>query len=476
MEILLITPEMAPYSGTGPDRAQGDLAQVTAALAKALRSLDHRVTVVCPLYAGIDPTARHLARRLTKLEFELEGTPHACELYDGRTSGGVDLLFIGHEELFHKSHAMAEANEDEATVARRVRAFSAAVAELVEKREPRFDVLHAHGWVGGAVLLALGDHGQASFPRVLTIHEVEETGRFDPATVQRFELDPAGKSTIGDHASLLAGGMRVADRVTTVSSSFAQELRDSGGELAPVFGEVGERLTGIQNGVDVAVWNPATDSHLKARFDRTDLSGKARCKAHLQELLGFPVRNDVPLFGVVGTASESEGLDLLARCGARFLRNDVQVAIQLDGDDPLFDVFEELSDRWPDRLQVRSGREPDLAHRIVGGSDFTVVPARRAPSGFLQMYAHRYGSVPVVRRTGGLADTVIDCDPELKTGTGFVFDEATAEDLLAALQRATAGFTKGKAFRQLRHRVIRIDHSWERSARLYERLYRDLAE
>lgn len=476
MDILFVTPEMAPFSGPS------DAASVCAALPKALRGLDHRVTVLSPLYRGIDPTARNLARRLTKLEFELEGEPHACELYDGRTPGGVDVMFIGHEALFHHADRFAPGGEDEATRARRAGVFGQAVRRLLELRDTPFDVLHAHDWPGAAVVTAIDRAPDIATPQLLTVHDIEHQGTFgsEHAEAAGFgEGAPPDDAMHGGRLNLLASGLRRADRVTVVSPTHARELSEGQDDhgLGPVLDEIGSRLEGIPNGVDVAVWNPATDPHLVARFDPMDLPGKARCKSDLQRQYELPVRADVPLLGVVGSSESSDGLDLLAKCLPQVLRNDVQLVVALTDPEPgeLAERFEELSERWPDRLQVRTGAGEPQFHRAVAGSDVLVVPSRRAPAGFWAMYAHRYGTLPLVRRTGGLADAVVDCDPSLTTGTGFVFDEPEPEEVLATVRRAIAGWTEGEAFTALRRKVMRLDHSWERSGRLYERLYRELA-
>ncbi len=179
------------------------------------------------------------------------------------------------------------------------------------------------------------------------------------------------------------------------------------------------------------------------------------------------------MLGGTGLAGADAGFDLLAKVLPDVLRNDVQVALHVKGDEALVGVMGELSERWPDRFQVRSDGEDRLDHRIVAGSNLMVVPARRAPSGFVQMYAHRYGTLPIVRRTGGLADTVVDCDAALSTGSGFVYEDATTDDLLAAIRRGLGAYARRDAFAKASQRVMRLDHSWERSARLYERVYKD---
>ncbi|MFW6051461.1 MAG: glycogen synthase [Myxococcota bacterium] len=466
MEILFVTPELSPISGDGP------LARVSSALPKALRGLDHRVTVVSPLYRGIDPVALQLARRLTRLELDVGGETHACELYDGRTSAGVELLFIGHEGLFGSAGHMEEG--DEATVARRAGLFGRAAAGLVETREPRPEVLHGLGWPGA--LAVTRAHGNVA--TVLTVPELTTEGRFPPALAGDLGIPealrgPAGAEHEGRVVPVKAAFLQ-ADRVTTGSPAYAREVREGreGAGLSAVVADLGDRFIGVPHGVDGAVWNPATDAHLPSRFDPMDLRGKRRCKADLQQAAGLQVRADVCVVGCLGRGGEDEGLDLLAEAAPDVLRNDVQLVVRAPDGQPGLAGLQALSERFPDRLAVLPAPDETEAHRLIAGADLLAVPHRRAPHGELAMQAHRYGTLPVVRRVSAHADAVVDCDAQLRTGSGFVFDEASATELGAALARALVAFTRGEAFTALQQRAMRIDHSWERSARLYDREYR----
>jgi starch synthase len=264
--------------------------------------------------------------------------------------------------------------------------------------------------------------------------------------------------------------------VTTVSPTYARELTREGGAggLEGVFQARQKELSGIVGGVDVAVWNPATDAQLEARFDPLDLSGKRRTKASLQRALELPIRDDVALIGVLGALHPSSGLDVLARIIGRVMHNDVQVVVAADVtplDESLVTVMTEHARRWPDRLAVRAGANDALVHRTLAASDLVLVPPTQPPGGSIQMRAHRYGALPIGLARGAFADSVVDCDAKLTTGTGFLFAEPSDEAVLAAVQRATAAFARRAAFEKLRARAMRVDHGWERAACLYERLY-----
>ncbi len=434
-----------------------------------MRRADHTVDVVSPLFKHIDTAKLALARRLTKLEFELGGRPWSCELYTGRNPDGVGLTFIGNEEVLLSADSLR--SEGEQLDASRIGVFAAAVTELVRQNAGDYDIVHAHGWAAAAAVARLRS-AMPDLPMVLTMYDASQEGRFDESDAEWLGLGDEARDA--DDISVLKAGLLTADRVTTLSPNYAHRLQrqDSDHRLSEVFREIGPKLSGVRHGIDPALWNPATDGHLVARFDPFDMDGKDKCKAELQHELTLPVRSDVPLFGAIGSV-EDEGMALLAKIGPDFLRNDVQLIVQLEGGGELVAIYEELWDQWPDRIQIKTGSDEAFRHALVAASDFIVVPGGEAPSNNIQMRAQRYGALPIVHRDGGLADEVVDCEASLKTGSGILYDEPTTRALLSAMQRAAAAFAKTKAFREVQSRVMRIDHSWERTTRLYERTYRD---
>ena len=444
-------------------------AEDVTTLAKVLRRADHSVDLVSPLYGHIDTAKLALARRLTKLELELGGRSWSCELYTGRNPDGVGLTFIGNEEVLLSANSLDGAGEQ--LDASRVGVFAGAVTELLRENASDYDLVHAHGWAGGAVLAHLRA-ALPDMPSVLTVYDAAEHGDFDSADAEWLGVGAAARN--GDRISVLKAGLLAADQVTTLSPNYAHRLQrpESTEALADVFRQIAAKLSGLRHGIDPAVWNPATDGHLPARFDPFDMEGKDKCKAELQHDLTLPVRSDVPLFAAIGRV-EGDGMDLLAKVASDLLRNEIQLIVQLEGDGELVAIYEELWDQWPDRIQIKTGNDEAFRHALIAASDFVVVPGREAPTDNIQMRAQRYGALPIVHRDGGLADEVVDCEASLKTGSGLLYDDLTPESLLAALQRAAAAFANTKAFREVQSRIMRIDHSWERTIRLYERVYRD---
>ena len=456
MHAIFVTAEITPYSGAGP------AAEVCGALPKGLRSLDHAVTVVSPLYRSIDPDAHSLARRLSKVEVEVGGETQACEIYTGRTVSGVELIFLGHETLFHGTDDF-ELGDDE-TVARRAAVFARAAAKVVSDLED-VDLVHAHDWVGGAFLAALGE---TALPTVLTLHRGAEQRRFGGAVGELF--GDAAADVDGAKAPLVAG-LKRAQRVTVSSPRAADALR---GTLADVMDP--EALVGIPAGIDASIWNPLTDPHLPHRFDPVDLGGKAKCKAELQRDLELPVEAEVPMVALE-ERSNGAGLELFVKIASQILRNQVQlVFVAADSPEPLVERLDELDERWPDQAALLTEADEELRHQLVAAADLVLVAPETAPSGGPEMRAHRYGAVPIVHHVDALADSVVDCDAKLDTGTGFAFGAFDADEMLAAVRRALGAYRQPEAFEALQRRGMRVDHSWDRSARLYEGLYRELLE
>lgn len=478
MDIVFVSPEVVPFSKVG------GLADVSAALPKALRALGHKVTVVSLLYGSIDTAANALARRLTKLKVPLAGETVPVDIYEARLPSGVSVVLLAGPRVTDRPGVYGEGGAAYDDNHLRFAMLCRGAIEWMRAQPRMPDIVHVNDWAT-AVLpvmldhLAADDARLASVKTVLTIHNLAHQGIFALDTLEAIGL-PRQYGTMREMefygaVSWLKGGVVHASKLTTVSATYAREILTSegGARMEGVLHTRAADLVGIFNGVDPAVWNPSTDPSLIARYDADDPSPKARCKADLQQRLGLPVSATTPVFGMVARMEPQKGVDLLVACGATLLRQDVQVVVQGSGSPSLMAAVEELARAMPDKFVYRSDFDDALAHRIYAGSDFFLVPSRFEPCGLAQMYAMRYGTVPVVRATGGLRDTVVDCDPELTSGTGFLFDEATGDGLYSAISRALAAW-KRPSFEKLLRRVMRGDWSWDRSARRYQSIYQSL--
>lgn len=480
MEIVFVTAEITPFSKVG------GLADVSSALPKALRTLGHRVLVISPLYRGIATDRYSLARRLSRVEVTLGKTTHAVEVWDGRLPSGVDVCFLGCPGIFDRDvygETAADAYPDNHI---RFGLLCRAALEICKMRERPVDIFHAHEWTTALVPLLLkhhyaGDRRIGAARTVFTIHNLAYQGLYDPSVIDDVGIPPSTFTPEGlefyGKVNFLKAGIVFAEQITTVSPTYARQILtpEQGHGLEGLLATRRDALTGILNGIDYSVWNPATDPALPARYDAEDPGGKVRCKAELQREVGLPVRPEVPVAGIVSRLVEQKGFDLFGEVATRVLRQDMQLVVLGSGEASLRAMFEDLARRFPDRVAVRSGvYDEGLAHRIYGGSDLYLMPSRFEPSGLTQMYAMRYGVAPIVRHTGGLADSVVDCDPSGDSGTGFVFDEFEPSALLGAIERALALYKDRAAFASLVRRAMRVDHSWDRSARMYDQIYQDL--
>jgi starch synthase len=471
MDILMACSELAPVARVG-----GGLGEVVAALGKTLCQFDHKVTVALPRYACVDRAGLMLARRLTPLRLAVGSETVEATLFDGRLGSGVELLLVDVPRAYDRRGIYGEEGRDYPDNARRFGLFCRVLAQLVAKRKQEgrpFDVVHAHDWAAALLPFLLRGKGTRT---VLTVHDVGAQGQFPKQAVAEIGLEwddfhPAGLEFF-DQLNMLKAGVLGADVVTTVSPTHAREIQTpaEGAGLDGVFRARTAELVGIVNGIDYSMWSPATDPHLAARFDAEDATNKSRCKATLVHELELGLDPSIPLAVAVGPLSLGAGSDLLAGAVPAFGRAGAQLVIAGEGERALADRLERLAADNPAEVRFLGGpSEPNL-HRLMAAADLVLLPARTEPCGVVQQYAQRYGALPVARAVGGLRDTIVDCDAHGETGTGFLFEEPTVDAMVGAVQRAISVMRTSR-WPALRRRVMRLDLSWERSARRYAKLY-----
>jgi starch synthase len=350
-------------------------------------------------------------------------------------------------------------------------------------RDWRPQIVHAHDWHAGLAPAHLALHPQPGCRSVITVHNLAFLGAFAPHDVAGLLLPPDSFAPDGvefhGEGSMLKAALHYADAITTVSPTYAREIRtpEFGCGLDGVIVHRAARLHGILNGVDEAVWSPATDAHIAARYDAARLDGKARCKAALQKELGLASRADAPLIGVVSRLTSQKGLDLLLQAMPALMHDGAQLAVLGSGDAALEQGLRALAARAPQQVAMATGYDEARAHRIIAGADLIAVPSRFEPCGLTQLYGLRYGTLPLVRRVGGLADTVVDASDaavSAGTATGFAFDEASTPALLGAARRALQAYRKPPHWRALMQTAMRQDFSWRRAAGAYAALYGQL--
>jgi len=478
--------EAVPYAKTG------GLADVTGALPQELAKLGHDVILLLPKYRSVADSGRRF-RSIARLPIATaEGTEESeieeDVIQTGFGNSTVRVWTCRHDRFFDRSGLYQEHGADYPDNLNRFAWFSRAVIEvmayLAGERAWQTDVLHVHDWQTAlcAVYLKTVDRHRSEIQNVktvLTLHNVGYQGifpriQFTGTGLPSGLFSPAGLEFY-DSVNLLKGGIIFADRITTVSPSYAREILspEFGFGLEGVLRNRQDQLYGILNGIDSERWNPATDPFLAANYSADEREGKGACKLALQREFSLP-EIPVPVFAVIARLSSQKGLDLLEAIIPKFLSYDVQLIVLGTGDPAHETAFREAQKRYPDRMGLYIGFDERLAHRIEGGADIFIMPSRYEPCGLSQMYSLRYGTVPVVTKTGGLADTVIPFNQKAKSSpkaNGFHLASATSESLLAALLEAAEVYRTKEIWNRVIDAGMRADVSWARSARFYEDLF-----
>jgi starch synthase len=467
---------MAPYAKTG------GLADVLGALPRALAGLGHEVTVVLPRYRAIDPEKFGLARWLRTIPVAVGDERLQVGVFEGMPPGGrVRLFLVDHPPSFDREGLYGlPGGGDFPDNARRFAILGAAALAIADAHGTPPELLHGHDWQAGPALVYA--RRAARPPRsVFTIHNLAYQGLVPESVVDELGLGrehyhPEGFEYYGQ-VSLLKAGLTLADRITTVSPTYAEEIQtpEQGVGFDGLLRARRAQLTGILNGADYDVWSPERDQHLPAHYSAAEPAGKKACKAALQRELGLPLRPQVPLCGSISRLTDQKGFDLVAGVLPSLLEGDVQYVVLGTGDPAIERSLAALAKRYPGKLAVRIDYDEGLAHRIEAGADLYVMPSRYEPCGLNQLYSLRYGTPPVVRATGGLDDAIVDYDARSATGTGFKFTPYTREALGEAWRRALLAYHSGTDFAQLIRRAMQQDFSWNASARRYAELYAQLA-
>jgi starch synthase len=475
--VLFAASEAAPLVKTG------GLGDVCGSLPKALARLRQDVWLVLPGYSVVKEQMGNLSR---VADISIQRVEGPVGLLRGDFPGSsLPCLLVDIPAHFERSgHPyVGPDGADWPDNAQRFAAFARAVVALALDRAGlawRPDVLHCHDWQTGLVPALLA-HEEKRPATVFTLHNLAYQGRFPRDAFERLALPSRLWSPQGlefyDELSFIKGGLVFADLLSTVSPTYAREILtpDLGYGLEGLLRHRSAQLSGILNGIDANVWNPATDPWLAATYDERRLAGKSLDKQALQTEMGLPPGPDVPLLGMIGRLVEQKGFDILISTLGDLMHEDLQCVILGSGEPRHEEALREAAHAYPDRVAARIGFDEGLAHRIEAGADLFLMPSRFEPCGLNQMYSLRYGTVPVVRRTGGLNDTVVDATPDSLadgTATGFVFQEPDPRSLLSAVQRAIELYRQPPLWHQLMLTGMGLDFSWETSAWHYLLLYR----
>jgi starch synthase len=473
LHIVHVASEMVPFVKTG------GLADVSGALPKALARLGHRVTVVVPLYRGIDTNGMELRG---SVHVPLAGEPRSATFF-GTQVGDVEVVFVDHAPFFDREFPYGVASRDYPDNDLRFAFFARAALEYFRSRGLQPDLFNAHDWQAGLVPVYLKTHYLDDrvlrrVPTVFTIHNIAYQGNFPAASLAGVDLPwhlgtPEALEFYGG-ISYLKGGVLFSEMLNTVSPQYAREIQ------TPAFGagfdgilraRAGD-LAGILNGVDYEEWDPQHDTYIAAKYGPHDIGPKAAAKEDLLSAFGLPTEPDLPVLGVLSRLVGQKGFDIVANAWYDFVHRPLRMVVVGTGDADVQEGFAHLARLDPTRFAVRFVYDPTLAHKLMAGSDIFLMPSRFEPCGLTQMYALRYGTVPVVRATGGLVDTVEPFDGDGK-GTGFRFDAADGTALMWAIDQALACYGTPKKWAALQRNGMQMDFSWDRSAVAYVELYRE---
>lgn len=477
VRILMVTPEATPFAQTG------GLGEVLSALPAELAALGLEVDVLLPKYRGITTDRYDLRRLDPQVEVTLNARAIPTSLWQLDDKRGCRYLFLECDDYYDREYLYGGPESDYEDNAERFVFLCRAAIEVSLARGIKYDIFHSHDWQSSLTPVYLrtlyaGEPLLHESAAVMTIHNLGYQGIFwhldMPLVGVGWEFFTPKHMEFHGKLNFLKSGIVFADKINTVSPGYRNEILTSefGFGLEGILKEKGDDLCGILNGVDYQIWNPADGAYIAAPYSPEDLSGKTRCKEDLQRRAGLPVRPDVPLIGMVSRLSTQKGIDLLEEAVPGLMEAGFQLVLLGTGDMQYERSFRAIGTGHPGKAGIFLSYDYELAHQIFAGSDMLMVPSRYEPCGLNQLYALKYGTVPIVRCTGGLADTVEEFDAGKDSGTGFKFTEPSGTALLETVRKAVEVYRdEPEAWKRLMIRGMNKDFSWKRSAQEYLRIY-----
>ena len=471
MKVLYASSEALPFI------ASGGLGDVAGSLPQALRKRLIGCRVVMPLYDGIKQELKDTMKFITNISVPVAWRRQYCGIFEAK-AGGVIYYLIDNQYYFKREGLYGFYDDAE-----RFAFFSRAVLEIIPHIDFKPDIIHCNDWQTALTPLYYSTiyadkPGYENIKTVFTIHNIQYQGVYGDELLDNVVgIDQSKRSLIeyDGAVNLMKGGIECANAVTTVSPSYSKEILDpwySHG-LDTILKERSYKLRGILNGIDVENYDPSTDKDIYKNYDAENVRGKAVNKKELQRFFGLPEKKDTPVMGMVTRLVSHKGLDLCKAVLDELLATtDIQLVVLGSGEYQYEEFFRGLADRYPEQVGLCLGFVPDLARKIYAGSDLFLMPSKSEPCGLSQMVALRYGSIPIVRETGGLRDSVTDSgDGE---GNGFVFSNYNAHEMLHAIKRACEGYADKKGWAILVKRAMECDNSWGKSANEYIKMYKEL--
>ncbi len=470
MKILIASPEVVPFAKTG------GLADVAGALPKALSALGHDVKVVLPKYKMIDGKKFDLLKIYDGIKVPVANRTELADVYEGVIPGtNVTVYFIANEKYFGRDGLYQDKGVDYPDNCERFTFYSRAVLEFLKKTEWKPDIIHANDWQSALIIMYVktlykNDPFYLNAATLYSIHNMGYQGTFPadqlPVTGLGWEYFNSESLEFYGKIALTKAGFVYADAINTVSPQYSHEIQtpEFGYGLEGLLRARSKDVYGIVNGIDYELWDPAVDPYIEKKYSPRTISLKADNKAALQKKNGLP-QADVPLIGIISRLADQKGFDILAEDIENIMHLKLQLVLLGTGEPKYHELFLEMKRKYPEHIGVNLGFDAALAQLIYAGSDMFLMPSLYEPCGLGQLISYKYGTVPVVRKTGGLADTVID------GMTGFVFEEYSAGALHDAIKRAIEAYNDKKKWRALMLHDMGLDYSWNASAKQYVELY-----
>ncbi|RLA93460.1 MAG: glycogen synthase GlgA [Deltaproteobacteria bacterium] len=481
LKVLFLSPEAIPFAKTG------GLADVAGSLPEALKRQGVDVRMALPLYATVRKANINAHLILKNLKVPLGKEKLVAQVLESETKGGVPVYLIEREDLYDRPNLYGNAFGDYYDNLERFTFFAHASLLISENIAFKPDLIHCHDWQTGLIpALIKGpykDHKTiGGTPVVFTIHNLGYQGLFPPEKLiitglsKKEYFHPEGLEFWGK-ICLLKAGIVYSEAITTVSPTYAKEIQTPqyGMGMDGILRKRRESLFGILNGVDYCIWDPAQDSHLPANYSLQNMAGKYDCKRSLiKEMNLDPSLENRPLLGMISRLDAQKGLDLLVEILNDILALNVGLVILGTGDKKIQEAIRKVAASNPGQVGLKIGFDEPLAHRIIAGVDIFLIPSRYEPCGLTQMYSLKYGTVPVVRATGGLEDTIVPFDSQTGSGNGFKFGPYEPKAFLSAIRKAIELFHDSKSWEQIKANGMKADFSWDRSAKTYINIYQSI--
>ena len=469
MKILFAASEAVPFA------ASGGLADVVGSLPKAIKSKRHDCRVVIPLYKAIKPEFREEMVFVTNITVDVSWRKQYCGIFMA-IKDGITYYFIDNEYYFSREGLYGFYDDCERFVF-----FDRAVLEMLKYIDFTPDIINCNDWQTALIPVYYNvyykyQQGYDGIKTVYTIHNIEYQGKYGKEVLSEIMGIPMYNAGLLDYdgcVNMMKGAIECCDMITTVSPSYAWEILDQwyAHGLDRILVTKQYKLRGIMNGIDTKLYDPEKDKFIAANYSSKKLAGKAKCKEALLEELGLAA-DDKPLIGIVTRFVRHKGIDLIRCVFEEMVRSGIKFAVLGSGEKIYEDFFLEMAARYPDKVSVTVGFVPELSRKIYAGADMFLMPSQSEPCGLAQMIAMRYGTIPIVRETGGLRDSVRDNGGE--NGNGFTFKTYNANDMLDAVKRACKVYDDKNEWEELIQRAMKCDHSWSSSSELYIETYKDL--